>query len=152
MKKLIALGLTVLLILSLAACGGSSATVDTQAFIAEIESSDVFNDNFQQQDARGLSSVVKLDTGLFSDFYYAIGTGYSGEEYGVFTCNSKADAETLEGQLQARCESLLSTYASYNEEAIPKIENAVLKRSGQYVIFVIAADYNGARTIVEKYI
>ena len=140
-----------LLALALCSCGGSSEPVDTDAMLSELTESGVFIDSFQPQDEVALSTIVKLDTSLFDQFTYAIGTGYTGEEYGAFHCASASDAKTLAEQLQQRVDSLKTSYESYNVDALPRLDNAIIKQQGEYVCIVVAEDYDGARAIVEKY-
>lgn len=151
MKKFLIIALAVISLFALTACGGEEVSIDTAALISELEGSTVFVDQFQPQDEVALSALVKLDTSLISEFTYAVGTGYTGEEYGVFLCNSKADAETIKAQLDAHVESQYALYESYAVDALPRISNAVIMQKGSYVCIVCAEDYDGARAIVEKY-
>ena len=152
MKKILVIALAIIALFALTACGGEKAVaIDTAALVSELQGNAIFVDQFQPQDEVALSALVKLDTSLISEFTYAVGTGYTGEEYGVFLCNSKADAESLKAQLEAHVESQYALYESYAVDALPRIGNAVIMQKGSYVCIVCAEDYNGARVLVEKY-
>ena len=152
MKKILIITLSILTLLALTACGGGEeVAIDSAAFIAELEGSTVFVDQFQPQDDKALAALVKLDTSLITEFTYAVGTGYTGEEYGIFLCTSKADAEAIKAQLEAHVEAQYALYESYAVDALPRIGNAVIMQKGSYVCIVCAEDFDGARVIAEKY-
>jgi hypothetical protein len=69
----------------------------------------------------------------------------------AFTGCSNKDAKELEKQLIAHRDSLYELYASYKTEALPRINNAVIRCKGGYVVFVSAEDYQQAGRIVDSY-
>ena len=152
MKRIITLIIAVLLVFSISACA-KEAVIDLDEIKTELENAEVFVDELVPISAARIESVINLDVTLFSegrgDFY--IGSGYaSGEEFGLFECNSANDAKTLVTQLEQRRDDQYELYASYATEALPLISNTVIKQSGKYVVYVAAADFDKAREIVDK--
>lgn len=139
--------------LSLVACGGSSSdeaiTLDTAAISSSIEGAGLFVDTLEAISEDRITTVTGIDISGCKSAEYHLGAGATGEEWGVFECNSVDDAKTLETALAAHRDELLSTYESYAPDAVPRIKNAVIQRAGQYVVFVTAEKYEDAKTLVE---
>ncbi|MEA5051524.1 MAG: DUF4358 domain-containing protein [Oscillospiraceae bacterium] len=149
MKKLL-LALTALaLALALCACGGKAVDVDMDALRGDIQSADLFDDNLVLARDSVVNDVVGLDTSKCDSAEYYMGSGATGEEYGLFVCKSESAAKDLVKQLEARRDDLYKTYESYNTEALPRIENAVIEQSGVYVAFIIADNYAAAQSLAD---
>lgn len=156
MKKLIGLSLALILALSLVACGGSDSgttdetiTLDTAAISSSIDGVGLFVDTLEPISEDRITTVTGIDISGCKSAEYHLGAGATAEEWGVFECNSVDDAKTLVTALEKHCDELLSTYESYAPDAVPRINNAVIERAGQYVVFVTAEKYDDAKTLVE---
>ncbi len=148
MKKLLVIALVLSMVFALAACGGGKAVeVDTAALGTAIANGNLFVDKLAKINNSVVDTIIGADTSLCSSVEYYIGSGNTGEEYGIFVCNTEKDARTIEEQLTARKVSLHDLYESYAPDAIVRIDNAVIKQSGIYVVFVSADDYASASTI-----
>lgn len=153
MKKILAALLVLAMALSLAACSGSSEakTIDLSALDKAVQEASLFSVEMQPANEKMMQSVVKLDMSLAEKYVYYICGEYTGEEYGLFQCASEEDAKTLASALETRVETLKATYADYAADALPRIENAVIKQSGVYAGIIIADDYNAAAKLFEEY-
>ena len=154
MKKIIGLILTVCMILMLAACGGGKAKdVDLEALAGELAGSAAFTMDMNQyaMDA-GLAAPTYGFDGAdveSSKFYFNNGTA---EEIFLAKAASEDAAKDLEQLCSARAQNQIASLQSYIPEAVPRLENAVIVRQGQYVIFVVANDNAAAKTVVDKYV
>ncbi len=148
MKKLISAIAVAALIFALAACGGGYTSVDAEALSASLGSSDIFVDELVLLSEKNTENNTGVDPALCDKMEFYMGSGATGEEYGIFTCKTEADAKTVLSSLEAHKTWLYDTYSTYNTEALPRIENATLVRAGKYVVFVSANDYNKAEAIV----
>ncbi len=151
MKKLITCALALVLALSLAACGGKKVSIDTAALAAELSDADLFLDSLVSMDEAAIGGQCESDVSGCVSMEYHAGMGATAEEWGVFECADAKAAKALAESLGAHRDSLLETYTSYAPDAVPRIENAVIRQSGQYVLIVIAADYEGAAEIADRY-
>ncbi|MGI5888249.1 MAG: DUF4358 domain-containing protein [Oscillospiraceae bacterium] len=149
-KKILCAVLAAAALLLFVSCG-SSKEVDTAALISELKSSDLFSEEPEQVDSDTVNNILLIDTSGCSSFEFYMTTGFTGEEFGVFTCNSGDDADSLRSSLEARKSSQYDAYKDYNQEAIPRIEHTVIEVSGKYVAYVSADDYSKAQEIVDKY-
>lgn len=150
MKKFFILILTLVMAVSFVSCG-KDAEIDMTALGKAIEAADLFDDEFVAISLDRIESVVGIDVSKCESAEYHLGSGNTGEEYGLFTCNSKEDAAAIKAQLEARRDSQAALYADYAPEVVPVIENAVLRQEGRYVVYIVAQDQAGAERIANEY-
>lgn len=155
MKKLFALLLISVLALALVSCGGgssSSFTLDTDALVNELHGASLFVDSLTPIQQSALAKVVGVSTDYVKSFTYEMGTGVTGEELCVITCDTEANAKKVLEQVKAHQEDYIKQYESYAPDAIPRMEGAVLEQKGVYVIYVAAENNDAAHKIVDKYL
>ena len=152
MKKILTIAAIItLLALSLSACG-KSFELDTAALVSDIKKADLFLDSLEPVSENVVKKVVRLSTDLITDFHYEIGTGATGEEFAVITCDSTASAKKIKEEIEYRQEDLYMTYESYSPESLPRISNAVIEQKGVYVIFISCEKNDAAQKLVDKYL
>ncbi len=155
MKKLFTITLIAVLALSLVSCGGSSAsdfTLDTAALVNELHGASLFVDTLNPIQETALSKVVGVSTDCVTSFTYEMGTGVTGEELGVITCDTEANAKKVLEEVKAHQEDYIKQYENYAPDAIPRMEGAVLEQKGVYVIYIAAENNETAHSIVDKYL
>ncbi|MEA4912511.1 MAG: DUF4358 domain-containing protein [Oscillospiraceae bacterium] len=149
MKKRYLAVLALTLVLALSACGSAPVDVDMDALRSDIQSADLFDDELVAARDSVITDVVGLDISKCDSAEYYMGSGATGEEYGLFVCKSEGAAKDLVKSLGARRDDLYKTYESYNTQALPRIENAVIEQSGVYVAFIIADNYDAAQSLAD---
>ncbi len=154
MKKAIALIVTVCMMLLLTACGGGKAKdVDLDALAGELTASGAFTMDMSQyaMNADLAAPTYGFDAGDVekSVFYFVSGTG---EEIFLAKAVSEDAAAGLESRCADRVAGQKASLENYAPDAIPRLDNAITVRQGQYVIFVVANDSAVAQTIVDKYV
>lgn len=146
--------LTCMLLATLTACGNDdNISIDIEALTAELSGSAVFADELYSLSASKIVSEVKVDQNLYVAENAAFFTNLSssGEEFGVFECNSTKDAKELVKQLETRRDALLTKYDNYGADAKFRLSNLFIRQKGKYVVYVSADDYAAAAKIVDKY-
>lgn len=151
MKKLLILLSALVLMLSFASCQKPEVEIDMTALGTEIAGAKLFTDEFVAISADRIQTVVGIDVSKCESAEYHMGSGVTGEEYGLFVCNSAKDAEEVKAQLEARQADQAALYAGYAPEAVPLIEGAVLRQQGKYVVYIVSNDNTAAAAIVDKY-
>ena len=151
MKKRIWALFSVLLVIALLAACTKDVDIDLTALRKELQSAGIFEDELVSLSQDIIPIEAEIDSDLFISAEYWKGSGVTGEEIGLFRCGSNKDAKELEKQLIEHRDSLYDTYASYKQEALPRIGNAVIRCKGSYVVFVSAEDYQQAARIVDQY-
>jgi len=150
-NRLTAAVMALILMFALSSCG-SSFELDTDALAGAIESSGFFLDTLEPVSENVVSKVVGLSTDCITDFVYQIGTGATGEEFAVITCDSESSAKTVKAEIEKRQEDLYNTYESYSPESLPRISNAVIEQKGVYVVFVSCDKDADAQKLVDSYL
>ncbi len=148
MKKTLSVAIIVVMAFTLAACGAQYTSLDAEGLASSLASAEIFEDELVELSDANTENNTGVDVTLCSDITFFMGAGATGEEYGIFTCNSEADAKTVYSALEEHKTWLYDTYSTYKTEALPRIENATLVRAGKYVVFVSAKDYNQAEQLV----
>ena len=155
MKKLILTVTALALALCLSACGGGESggdepvSLDLSAISSAIEGGGLFIDTLEPISSERIGDTTGIDTSECKSAEYHMGAGATGEEWGVFECNTVDGAKALVKSLETHRDELLKTYESYAPDAVPRIKNAVIKRAGQYVVFVTADKFDDAKTLVD---
>ena len=154
MKKLIACLLALCLVFLLAACGGGKdKTVDLQALAADLAASSAFTMDISQYalDASIAAPTYGYDEAdvKICQYYYNNG---SNEEVLLVQASDSAAADKIEQCCHSRVELQKAALEAYNPDAIPRLDGAVVAKSGDYVVFVVANDNAAAKTVVDKYV
>jgi len=156
MKKICLFLAFYMFIVLLVACGGKSETkkdivIDTETFLKRIEEANPFVDTLGNTRDSVLSSVMFLSTDKIETATLFMGTGYTGEAYGVFKCTSAEDAAAIVEELKTFVNDQKDIYISYAPDAIPRFDSAIIRQQGVYVAYVVADDSAAALKIVEEY-
>ena len=87
------------------------------------------------------------------DIHYGIKDHYSSarvkasvaitsDEYVILECVDEERARKVYDVLSDYRTERIKLFSSYASEQVPKLENALLKRAGEYVVFVVADNYD----------
>ena len=151
MKKLLAALLAAMMVLTLAACGGSdSKTVDVQKLADELKDNVPFSAAMIADAVEDLNYKLDPPEGATLAGYQADGTAY--DMIVVGQCASEADAKTLYANVQTYVNDLKTEAGRYQPEEVARIEGALLRQSGTLVVLCISDDTAAATAIVEGYL
>jgi hypothetical protein len=73
------------------------------------------------------------------------------EDYAQFKTPDAAAAARVFDAVKSRIELQKGVYAVYGPGELPKLDNAIAKQSGQYVVYVCTADTKTAEAILSDY-
>lgn len=152
MKKCPILILALLLVMSLfAACGSSEIQFAPDDAAAAVMKDGSFSDLLSPIDERVAKSLYGVsDAEVVSCSVYC-STGATAEEIAVFKCADAAAAKTVETAVKARLDSQKAAYATYAPDAVPAIEDAVVRVNGSYVACIVSGDSAAAGKILDGY-
>lgn len=151
MKKIFVLLMSVVVVaLTLTACGqtASKKLQDPQKIADQIKSSAKFTDQLSALDATAAEKRYGIDASSVSSCAVYVGTGATAEEIAVWKTTGDAAVKTVTQKIKAFVSAQEGSYADYRPSEVPKLKNAVIKQSGDIVVFCVSADDNKASQIV----
>lgn len=98
-----------------------------------------------------IGNYVEIDMAAVESYsMYICGSGAFADEAGVFVMNSEEDTDALIEALQKRVDTRLVDYKDYKPEECGKLESAVIKANGRYVLYAVSSDNDKAEEIFDS--
>lgn len=144
MKKYVSVFTSLLLALSLAACGGGEAVTpfdpagDAKTLL---ETDGVFGETLTEIDGETACALYGIDPDTVESCAVYGATATSAEELAIFLLKTEEDAGTAAQQLRYRVEDRIDGLKDYLPDEIPSLEEAVVEVRGNSVLLVVADDY-----------
>ena len=153
MKKITALVLSVVLILSLAACGGSTKArdIDINTMAEKLVSGIEYDDELSLMEdylfayLYGDVTIEDVDS-----FVIYISSGATAEEVACFKAIDESAAQSIETGLKSHIEDQIESFTDYVPAEVKRLEDAVLVREGQYVILSVSGSPEEAKKIINE--
>lgn len=158
MKKLIAIILALLSVCSILACGGdkyADLKINVDGFGRNLIKSCTFDYQADVlEDADTAAANLKIDPALLNtvdgkpEIFYSVVAGFP---EGVFVIGAKdaASAKTIsEGPVKDWLKYNRDGYSTYGPEQVPKIDSAINRVCGRYVIVIVSADNKAAGNVL----
>lgn len=79
-----------------------------------------------------------------------ISAGATTEEIALFECQDATSAETVRQAAEKRIEQQKESVKTYNPKELKRLEQAVLRVEGRYVLVVISSDPEAAGKIIDE--
>ncbi len=141
----------VCLLTAFTGCGGKKE-LEPRAFVDELLSGAKFTDSLNQLDDPVVPLLYGVDAADYTSAIVYAGTGATAEEIAVFTARDDAAADRLLTAARTRVDDRIESFKNYGPAAAMSLENAIVEKSGKYVIVVVCSDSEGAAKIADKYI
>lgn len=143
-----------LFIAAFAGCGKKTEAkdLDLAAMAADLKDNGGFSDILSPIETGVAAKLYGVDATTISGSQVYCSTKATTEEIGLFKCTDEAAAEKLLAAAKARVESQRTTYSSYAPGEMPKLDDAIVKQSGNYVVYVVTADSAKAQAVLDKYL
>lgn len=126
------------------------AEIDPAAIVDEIMTETAMTSMAEVTEDR-LGNYVEVDTATVESYsMYICGSGAFADEAAVFVMNSAEDTEALMEALQKRVDARLVDYKDYKPEECGKLESAVIKSNGKYVLYAVSSDNDKAEEIFDS--
>ena len=149
MKKLFATLLSLALAVTLCACG--SFTLDTAALETEVIDSVTFDAPLQKIDNENTKEVYYSLPENVNAIVYR-GSSISADQFCIFTAKDSSGANETEQMALELISDLKETFSSYDAEEVTKLNSAIVRKKGNYVILLITNDYENGNKIIDKYL
>lgn len=148
MKKMIAALLAVMMLLTLAACGGSAAKVDAQALADALVQGGRFDGAMSAMSADELRFSLAEMPECTAAAYKSDGT--TKEIIVVAQCADSAAAATMKASLETYVAEQKDEAAKYQPEELQRLDSAVLQTVGTCVVLCVSADSDGAAALIRE--
>ena len=158
MKKTLAvLAALVLLAGLLCACGDKAeeapAELDMAALDTALEEGGVFSDILNPPfEVDVVTMLYGLDEADITTCLVRCSTGATAEELAVFEAPDAAAAGRIAGAMETRVAAQTESFRNYVPEEVLKLEKAIIRTSGNYVVYITAADPDEAGKILDAYL
>ena len=150
MRKVLAALTAALMLFTLISCGGgeTNESVDLAALAQTLLADGSFDDALAQIDDDTVTMLYGIDNAAEQVVY--IGSGATPEEIALFTFATAAEAEAGFALAQMRIADQKEAFSDYNAWEMPKLEDAVVKQYGTYVVLCVSGDSSAAAILEEK--
>ena len=140
--------LALTLLFGLAGCGATGGSLDIQALAEDLLKNGEFSDELWKIDD---SMVEKLyNVSNYTQALVYVGSGATAEELANNAYPSEDAPAQGHQKAQARLESQIADYRTYLPQEVPKLQNAVVKQWGSYVIVCVSPG-SACEEIVARY-
>jgi uncharacterized protein YihD (DUF1040 family) len=154
-KAILNVILILFLILSLTACNEKKEVViDIETLATEAAAAAEFREEMQELNDDvivNIYSSLKLSN-VEKYKVFVNSTGGKADELAIFEAKSVEQAEAVYNAVKERIDDLKFSFEGYVPEELKHIDNAVLKKEGKYVLFVISVKYENVNEIFIKHI
>ena len=154
MKKIGALFLAmVTVMLSLSSCGssGNGKSPDTKeiadAVLAKVKQSEMVK--LDEKKTLKFYNITSDD--IESGCVYVSSSGAVADEITVFKAKDKSKISVIKDGISGRTKNRTDTFKDYVPAEISKINNNLVKTSGNYIIFVISSNSSEAEKVFDSY-
>ena len=150
MRKVLAALTAALMLFTLISCGGgeTNESVDLAALAQTLLADGSFDDALAQIDDVTVTMLYGIDNAVEQVVY--IGSGATPEEIALFSFATAAEAEAGFALAQMRIADQKEAFSDYNAWEMPKLEDAVVKQYGTYVVLCVSGDSSAAAILEEK--
>lgn len=151
MKKRIILCMTALvLVLALTACGKKSndVTVDIKKLSSDLQAT-ITSGDVAEVSSDILASTYFLDMEKVEESTAALNSGANGCEVAVVKCKDSAYVSEVEELFKTRAKNQSELFADYNAPEAAKLDAAIIKSAGNYVVLCVTDDTAKAEEILK---
>lgn len=138
MRKIFGLALALTLLLAACSAGPDVAGYTTEDAKRLLDAG-AFSGEMEELDAYALSMLYGIDEADISECagYMAINASVSADEVAVLVLAGEEEAAAAAEACQKRVEKQIDSYETYCPDQVPRLEDAVILRRGNTVLFAV---------------
>ncbi len=149
MKKLWKIFLLLIIGISLMGCATKKKIPDAVFLADSIKEKCEFSDELSELDENMIESIYALPEGVLKMRVY-ISTGATSEEIAVFEGKDGSIADKIETAVEKRIEEQKEGFSDYLPDETKKLDDAIIKREGNTVIFCVSPNGENAKQAIES--
>lgn len=152
MKKNIFAPFLIALLLFLPSCGSETAApkndVDLETVASELAKSSSFEEQLNRVDDKFALKLYDISNASAVCLY--TGSGATADELALFEFENEDDAKGAVKSAQERIDAQKESFAGYLPKELPKLDSAVIKTYGHYLVICVCTDSN-MEDMIEKF-
>lgn len=148
MKKIKLTLTTLILLLTLSACSQKEVSINIKDLSDKLLQQVTFEDELILINKEKTTLLYNIENA--TNEYVYIGSGATAEEIAVFEFNNTQDAKNALQAAENRISQQKADYSTYNPKEIQKLDNAIVKNTGRYLI-VCVSEGDTAKKIIGEY-
>lgn len=153
MKKYLSILLTIMtMAFILTACGGGKSgdvTVDVTKLCEDLQAT-VTSGELATVSSDILASTYFFDMAKIEESTAALSSGASACEVAVVKCNDNSYVSEAKGLFETRVKNQSDLFAGYNAPEVAKLDAALIKTCGDYVVLCVTDDTAKAEEILKE--
>lgn len=155
MKRLTVLLMAVMMMC--VGCGGGKSTsdkkheFDVKTLADELKSGITFEDELNESNDKVFFMKYGIDEEVVAKQMTYFSTNATTEEISVVECKDEDGTAKVKEAFENRIKDQKSTFESYAPDEVSRLDKAVVKVIGKYVILCVTADPDKANDIISKY-
>lgn len=141
----------VLLFSSCSSKDKKSPEIDLSELSAALLESGAFAEELELIDNDIGCYIYGMEENAETETLFYMSSGATADELTIFKSADEASASELEKSVSERLDYQKRSFEAYNPDEVTKLDGAVLKTSGVYVLLVVADDYDAANSVIDEY-
>ena len=148
-NRILTLLVSFILLLVLASCSADepAGAADLEALAETLLSDAAFTDDLARIDDDTVTMLYGIENAV--EQYVYIGSGATPEEIALFAFADEAAAEAGFALAQMRIADQKNAFSDYNAWEMPKLDEAVVKQYGTYVVLCVSGDGRAEAILAE---
>lgn len=150
MKKSLLAALTALLIAALAGCASAPKDLDIGKLAQTLNESIAFDEELTATDFENGRKLYQITADEAVQGVIYVGTGATVDELSVWQARDAKSAQTIKEKIEARVAYQKDSYEDYKPAEIPKLTHPIILVKGDYVLFCVVGDSDGAKQWIDR--
>ncbi|NLL38739.1 MAG: DUF4358 domain-containing protein [Clostridiales bacterium] len=150
MKRILIFCAVLALILS--GCGKDTGkSIDFQSFCADLLTGGAFTEELIPVDTELGCAHYGIDQADCKQAMFYLSSGATAEELALFEARDAEALGRIKDAVNNRLRLQTDSFESYLPSEVPKLEKAIVFTRGNYVILIVADDYDSASNVLHEY-
>ena len=117
----------------------------------ELKNGLTFEDSLSELDTNVALTYYGIDADKVKKSVVVVSTGATAEEIAVFEAADQSSADAVKSACEDRKAKQTTSYADYKPSETSRLDKAIIKEDGNYVVYCVTDDTDKANEIIDKY-
>ena len=117
----------------------------------ELKNGLTFEDSLSELDTNVALTYYGIDADKVKNSVVVVSTGATAEEIAVFEAADQSSSDAVKSACEDRKAKQTTSYADYKPSETSRLDKAIIKEDGNYVVYCVTDDTDKANEIIDKY-